>query len=147
MLAASMICKWKIYSLSGRYELLELIMTEKKSVYLSKKKKIRPTDPWKMFHVSGNKTLFLCGLSRKSHVENMWCLHIFVAERHPHSCNIIWTSNVFTKELEDIKWYCKCPSAFLQQIYVNKTRFQCAILYLCNKTVILTKLVFKFKDL
>ena len=30
MLAASiMICKWKIYSLSGRYHLLELIMTKK----------------------------------------------------------------------------------------------------------------------
>ena len=37
------------------------------------------------------------------------------------------------------------PSAFLQQIYVNKSHFPRAILCLCNPTVILTKLVFKLE--
>ena len=60
-------------------------------------------------------------------MENVWCLHVFVAERYLHSCDIIWMSN-FCEKLEDIKWYCNYLSAFLQQIYVNKTRFQCVLM-------------------
>ena len=38
MLAAITICKWKIYSLSGRYHLLEIITTKKKKHVCQKKK-------------------------------------------------------------------------------------------------------------
>ena len=35
-------------------------------------------------------------------MENVLCLHIFVAERHPDSCNIICMS-LFNEKLEDIQ--------------------------------------------
>ena len=39
----------------------------------------------------------LCCINIKSQVKNMLCLHLFVAEIHPDSCNIIWMSNFLRK--------------------------------------------------
>ena len=37
-------------------------------------------------------------------IENVLCLHVFVAKRHTHSCAIIWINNWKT-----FRWYCNCP--------------------------------------
>ena len=71
----------------------------------------------------------------------------YLLEKDTSTVAISFECLIFCEKLEDIKWYNNCPSAFLQQIYVNKTRFQYVILCLCNTKVILTKLIFKFKDL
>ena len=72
----------------------------------------------------------------------MRCVYLYLLQKDTQ------LQYISCKQLEDIQMYCNCLSAFLQQIYhVNKTPFTGAILFLCNTTVILTRLVFKLKDL
>ena len=62
------------------------------------------------------------------------------------SCNLIWMSYIFCKKLDIqmILQLCGCLSATNA---CKHTHFSCALLCLCNTTVIPVRSVFEFKDL
>ena len=47
-------------------------------------------------------------------------VYIYLLQKDTHTAAISFECLIFCEKLEDIKWYCNCPSAFLQQYMWTK---------------------------